>query len=58
MENKNASVVTKEELLKYLSKNYLQSVKESINGQVLITAGAGNIDQLVLPIQEIILNTI
>ena len=58
MENKNTSVVTKEELLKYLQGNYLQSVKESINGQLLITAGAGNIDQLIQPIKEILLNNI
>jgi UDP-N-acetylmuramate--alanine ligase len=58
MENKNASAVTKEELLKYVQGNYLQSVKESINGHLLITAGAGDIDQLVDPIKEILLNTI
>ncbi len=58
MENKNASVVTKEELLKYLRGKYLQSVNESMNGQLLITAGAGNIDQLIQPIKEILLNNI
>ena len=58
MENKNASVITKEELLKYMQGNYLQSVKESINGHLLITAGAGDIDQLVHLIKEILLSTI
>ncbi len=56
MENKNADVVSKDELLHYLSNNYVQSIKESANGQVLITAGAGNIDQLVQPIKHILLN--
>lgn len=58
MENNDASVVTKEGLLKYLSGNYLQSVKESTNGGLLITAGAGNIDQLIQPIKKILLNNI
>ena len=58
MENKNASVVTHEELLKYLQGNYLKSVNESSNGQLLITAGAGNIDQLIQPIKKILLNNI
>ncbi len=57
MENKNASVIDSENLLNYLSEDYLQSVKKSINGQLLITAGAGNIDQLVEPIKQILLNT-
>ena len=56
MENKNVSVVSSENLLEYLSGTYLQTVKESGNGQLLITAGAGNIDQLIKPIKEILLN--
>ena len=56
MENKNASVVTHEKLLKYLQENYVESVKKSNNGQLLITAGAGNIDQLIQPVKEILLN--
>ncbi len=58
MENNNARIVKSENLLKYLSEDYLQSAKESINGQLLITAGAGNIDQLIQPIKKILLNTI
>ena len=57
MENKNATVLTKEELLKYIGGDYLESVHESSYGQLLITAGAGNIDQLVQPIKKILLNT-
>jgi UDP-N-acetylmuramate--alanine ligase len=57
MNHTNARVVTKEELIKYLSTTYLENAKESLNGQLLITGGAGNIDQLVQPIKEILLNT-
>jgi UDP-N-acetylmuramate--alanine ligase len=58
MKNKNADVISREELLKYLQGNYLQSIKESTSGQLLITAGAGNIDQLIEPIKKILLNNI
>jgi UDP-N-acetylmuramate--alanine ligase len=57
MKNENAAVVTKEELLKYLAGDYLKLVKESSFGEVLITAGAGDIAQLVQPIKEIILSS-
>lgn len=57
MENTNASVVSQEELLEYLKGNYLKTVAESSFGQVLITAGAGNIDQLIQPIKKILLDT-
>jgi len=57
MENKNATVISKEELLKYIGNDYLKSVHESNYGEVLITAGAGDIDKLVQPIKEILLNT-
>lgn len=56
MENKNARVVTKEQLLEYIQGGYLKSVQESFKGQLLITAGAGNIDQLVQPIKKILRN--
>ena len=57
MENENATVVSKEELLKYLQGDYLKLVHESSFGEVLITAGAGDIDQLVEPIKIILLNS-
>ena len=57
MENKNASVVSKEGLLEYIGGNYLQTVEKSSFGQVLITAGAGDIDKLVQPIKKILLDT-
>ena len=58
MENENAAVVSKEELLNYLHGDYLKLVEESSFGEVLITAGAGDIDKLVEPIKKIILNTV
>ncbi|MEP7230096.1 MAG: UDP-N-acetylmuramate--L-alanine ligase [Ginsengibacter sp.] len=54
MKNKNASVVSVEQLLKYLSAGYLTSIKQSVNGQLLITAGAGDIDRLIEPIKNIL----
>jgi UDP-N-acetylmuramate--alanine ligase len=57
MENENATVVSKEELLKYLQGDYLKLVHESTFGEVLITAGAGDIDQLVEPIKKILSNS-
>lgn len=56
MENENAAVVSKEELLNYLKGDYLKLVDESSFGEVLITAGAGDIDKLVDPIKKILLN--
>ena len=55
MQNENASVVSKEGLLEYLSGTYLKTVDESSFGQVLITAGAGDIDQLIQPVKKILL---
>lgn len=53
MKNENKSIKTREELL-----NYLQS-KEFINHEskdiLFITAGAGDIDKLIVPIKEILL---
>jgi UDP-N-acetylmuramate--alanine ligase len=57
MENQNATVISKEDLLEYLAGDYLKSVSESSFGEVLITAGAGDIDKLVQPIKKILLNT-
>lgn len=54
MTNKNGDVLTGELLLQYLSSTYLQTVRNSNYGQLLITAGAGNIDQLVKPIKKIL----
>ncbi len=55
MDHKNAAVLSKEQLLEYISGTYLETVAKSSYGQLLITAGAGDIDQLINPIKEIIL---
>ncbi len=55
MKRKNASVLSKEQVLEYIGGAYLETVQKSSYGQLLITAGAGDIDQLVTPIKEIIL---
>lgn len=57
MENQNATVVSKEELLDYLAGDYLKLADQSSLGEVLITAGAGDIDKLVEPIKKILLNS-
>ena len=54
MKNENASTVSIEGLLEYLATGYLLSVQKSLNGQVLITAGAGDIDRLIEPIKNIL----
>ncbi len=54
MENTNASIVSEDGLLKYLQTSYLEKLKSSANGQVLITAGAGDIDRLIEPIKNIL----
>lgn len=58
MENKNAVVISKERLLKYLETDYLKLVHEDSFGDVLVTAGAGDISELVRPIKKILLNSI
>lgn len=54
MKNKNASLVSIEQLLKYLATGYVSSIQKSVNGQLLITAGAGDIDRLIEPIKNIL----
>ncbi|MEO6219685.1 MAG: UDP-N-acetylmuramate--L-alanine ligase [Ginsengibacter sp.] len=54
MKNENARVVSGEELLEYLATRYLTALQKSVHGQLLITAGAGDIDQLVEPIKNIL----
>ena len=57
MKNKNATVISKEGLLEYIGGDYLQSVHENSYGDVLIVAGAGDIDRMVQPINEILEDT-
>lgn len=56
MAGKNVSVMNKEELLAYLNTDYKHIENKNFEGQVLITAGAGNIDQLINPIKEILIS--
>lgn len=58
MKNKNSRIMTKEELLKYLQGGHLKNTDEREVSNVFITAGAGDIDQLVQPIKEILMNYI
>ena len=53
MKNKNARVITKEKLMNYIDKDYIKRDKEN---KLLITAGAGDIDKLVQPIKNLLLN--
>jgi UDP-N-acetylmuramate--alanine ligase len=57
MKNENATVISKEGLLEYLKDDYLKIIETSSYGELLITAGAGDIDKLVQPIKEILQNT-
>jgi len=57
MENENAAVISKEGLLNYLQNDYLKLAEQSSFGEVLVTAGAGDIDKLVEPIKNIILHS-
>lgn len=54
MDSEKVSIMKKEACLKWLSTEYLNNTGKSGEGDVLITAGAGNIDQMIKPIKEII----
>ncbi len=56
MKNKNVQVMDSEELLNYLRTSFKDEIKNNFNGTILITAGAGSIDQLVNPIKVILKN--
>lgn len=49
------SIMEKDELLQWLREEYVSEVRQSMNGELFITAGAGDIDQLVVPIKNILL---
>lgn len=46
-------VLNKEELMEWIKNQYMPSVNRDL-GEIIITAGAGNIDMLVSPIKEIL----
>jgi UDP-N-acetylmuramate--alanine ligase len=52
MKNKNKAVMTKEEVSDWVQKELIKKINNG-SANVLITAGAGDIDSLVLPIKEI-----
>lgn len=56
MHNKNSRVLTKEELTDFISREFVPGVNREF-GEILITAGAGDIDTLVEPLKKL-LNTI
>lgn len=53
MENKNKKVLTRKECLEYLAEQLIPQLNTEF-GEILITAGAGDIDTLVAPINKII----
>jgi len=53
MKIESKKVVSKDELLKWVKSDYVKNVNTEF-GQVLITAGAGDIDMVVEPIKEIL----
>lgn len=56
IKNERVQILDKDEVLQWLSNEYLPKAPHSLDGDVLITAGAGDIDRLVQPIKERILN--
>ncbi len=55
MINKNKKLMTKDEVLKYVEEKIMPGLNKEF-GEVIITAGAGDIDGLIEPIKEIIVN--
>ena len=53
MKNKNRRVMNKDELVKWIKEEFVKKINEE-QENVLITAGAGDIDKLVEPIKEIL----
>lgn len=53
MKNKNGRVISKEQLLEWMNADYVPGANREF-GELLITAGAGDIDTLVEPIKRMI----
>ncbi|HMK27468.1 MAG TPA: UDP-N-acetylmuramate--L-alanine ligase [Chitinophagaceae bacterium] len=53
MKNENKRVIPKDELMNWIKNKYAKTLNKEF-GEVLITAGAGDIDMLVEPIREIL----
>jgi UDP-N-acetylmuramate--alanine ligase len=56
MRNKQKQIMKKEELIKWIKENYIKNINKEF-GEVLITAGAGDIDTLVEPIKDILIKS-
>lgn len=55
MENENKQVMAPEELLTWMDTDFIKT-RDKEFGEILITAGAGNIDALVQPLKKIVAN--
>lgn len=53
MKSEDKRVMTKEELLTWVKKDYVVNINKEF-GEILLTAGAGDIDMLVEPIKNIL----
>lgn len=56
MEAGKVMIMEKEEILSWIQDSWMKMANQSGDGEVLVTAGAGDIDQLVGPIKQILLN--
>ena len=55
MNNKNVRVLSKEDVIDFVQNDFIK-IRDNEPGKLLITAGAGDIDKLVQPIKNILLN--
>jgi UDP-N-acetylmuramate--alanine ligase len=55
IKNENKKIMTKEELITWINDEFSKNSNKEF-GEVLITAGAGDIDMLVEPIKKILQN--
>ena len=53
MKNENKSVMTKKELMNWMKNDFSKTVNKDF-GEIIITAGAGDIDTLIEPIKEVL----
>jgi len=56
MKNENKKLMAKEELISWMRNEYIKNINKEFE-EVLITAGAGDIDMMVEPIKQILENT-
>jgi UDP-N-acetylmuramate--alanine ligase len=53
MENKNRKLMSKEDVLKYLAESFIPGLNKEF-GEIIITAGAGDVDGLIAPIKAML----